>query len=338
MGYLTEDEKKKIERYLQEGVTPYKISKILGRSNGCIYQEIKKGTVLELKSDLTTHNVYRYDVSIRKTQERGHNKGRSLNIGNNIQLADKIEDLIINQRYSPYSAIEICKNDGFDVNFCLNTLYNYIHNKVFLNLSDKHLLRYKKKKKDVEVKRVAFNHKKGLYIDNRPQSANNREEFGHWELDSVVSGQEGTNSLLCFTERLTRYELIFRVGSKTIDNTISVINSLENEFKEKFPEYFKTITTDNGTEFLRFEEIERSCINSNAKRTMLYYCHPYRSNERGSNENQNRIIRRFIPKGADIGAYDDSYISYIQDYMNTLPRRIFGGKSSAQLAHEYGFV
>lgn len=63
----------------------------------------------------------------------------------------------------------------------------------------------------------------------------------------------------------------------------------------------------------------------------LFYCHPYRSNERGSNENANRLIRRFINKSEDISNYTDEYIKYVQDWINTLPRRMFNGKSSIDM-------
>ena len=65
-------------------------------------------------------------------------------------------------------------------------------------------------------------------------------------------------------------------------------------------------------------------------RTNLYYCHPYASCERGSNENANKLIRRFIPKSQDISVYTDEYIKHIQDLINNMPRKLFGGLSSYQ--------
>ena len=74
--------------------------------------------------------------------------------------------------------------------------------------------------------------------------------------------------------------------------------------------------------------MQRSINKLEEKRTKIYYCHPYSSWERGSNENANRLIRRFIPKGADIGRFTHEMIKFIEDWINNYPRRIFDYKSS----------
>ena len=61
-------------------------------------------------------------------------------------------------------------------------------------------------------------------------------------------------------------------------------------------------------------------VNGNKKRTTVYYCHPYRSSERGTNERLNREIRRKIPKGSDIAAYSDEDISSVETWLNNYPR------------------
>jgi IS30 family transposase len=98
-----------------------------------------------------------------------------------------------------------------------------------------------------------------------------------------------------------------------------------------FREAFKSITSDNGGEFLNQEWIEKSCINTKKKRTTLYYCHPYSAWERGSNENANKLIRRFIPKGADIADYSEAAIARIERYMNNYPRKLLDGYSPNDL-------
>jgi IS30 family transposase len=83
-------------------------------------------------------------------------------------------------------------------------------------------------------------------------------------------------------------------------------------------------------EFADWQSIERSC-RTKGKRTKTFFCHPYCSCERGTNENINRMIRRWIPKGDDIGLYSSREISFIQNWINNYPRRIFNGKSSKEL-------
>ena len=79
--------------------------------------------------------------------------------------------------------------------------------------------------------------------------------------------------------------------------------------------------------------MERSAIGE-GKRTFVFYCHPYSSWERGSNENNNRLIRRHIPKGVDFDDRTDEEIAYIENWINTYPRGIFEYKTSEQMFNE----
>ncbi|MGI6333048.1 MAG: IS30 family transposase [Saccharofermentanales bacterium] len=92
--------------------------------------------------------------------------------------------------------------------------------------------------------------------------------------------------------------------------------------RRQFTQTFRTITVDNGVEFLNSSELERSCLSRRKQRTQVFYAHPYSAYERGSNENLNRMIRRFIPKGADIGKYTKREIKRIEMWLNTYPRKI----------------
>ena len=70
------------------------------------------------------------------------------------------------------------------------------------------------------------------------------------------------------------------------------------------------------------------------KRTFVFYCHPYSSWERGSNENNNRLIRRHIPKGTDFDENTDADIAYIENWINNYPRAIFEYKTAEQMFEE----
>jgi IS30 family transposase len=90
---------------------------------------------------------------------------------------------------------------------------------------------------------------------------------------------------------------------------------------------FKTITADNGSEFLDSEAIKEA-----AKCGEVYYAHPYSSWERGSNANGNRILRRFVPKGTDIGKLTERELQRIEDWVNNYPRKFLGYKTAAQMS------
>lgn len=337
MNHFTDQERYYIEFYLNQGYTPYKISKLLGRANSAVYYEIKKGSVEVLDTHLRKTIKYYADVAIRISKERQLKQGRSFALSARPDVINRVEHLIIKERYSCYCAAEIINREYPDVHICASTLYNYINRQVLPKLRRIHLLYDYRVRRQDEEKRDR-KHKKGTSIDVRPEHINERDCFGHWEIDSVIGQKFKDNTLIVLTERYSRYELIFKVPDHSGSGPLSVIDFLENKYQGNFYKYFKSITCDNGTEFINQELLERSVFDDTVKRTQVYYCHPYTSCERGSNENQNRLIRRFIPKGKSISKYTDVYIRQVQDFINNMPRKMFGGRSALQLAHEFGFV
>ena len=231
---------------------------------------------------------------------------------------------------SPYSAAETINSSGkFKTLISYKTIYNYIDAGLFPNLTNKHLPVKKNGKKQKHNKvRQAINNTKGISITERAASIDTREEQGHWEMDTVV-GKKGTSAvLLVLTERKTREEIIRKMKSKSQYCVVKEIDKIERKLgSKKFRETFKTITCDNGCENLDYEGIERSVLTKQS-RTKVYYAHPYSAWERGSNENANKLIRRFIPKGDDIGEFSHERIKMIEHWINNYPRRIFGGMSS----------
>lgn len=100
------------------------------------------------------------------------------------------------------------------------------------------------------------------------------------------------------------------------------------EQKQEITAIFKSITFDNGTEFAAAEGLERSCVNKRLPRTKVYFCHPYSSWERGTNENTNGMIRRRFPKGTNFAAVTNAQIAQAENWINNYPRKILGYKSS----------
>ena len=104
-------------------------------------------------------------------------------------------------------------------------------------------------------------------------------------------------------------------------------------YGDLFPKVFRSITCDNGCEFADAAGIERSA-SGKGTRTEVYYCHPYRPSERGSNENQNGLIRRHLPKGTDLSTVSYEETKRIEDWLNNYPRKMFGYLCSEQLFRE----
>ena len=127
---------------------------------------------------------------------------------------------------------------------------------------------------------------------------------------------------------MTREEIILKMKNKKASSTVHALNMLERKYGSKaFREKFKSITCDNGVEFLDSKGIEKSRY-TKGSRTTVYYCHPYSSWERGTNENINRMIRRFFPKGIDFDDVSKKQVEMVGTWINSYPRKILGGLSS----------
>lgn len=340
--YTTERQRYEIEAYLKAGHKPEEIAKLVGKCVRTIYNEIKRGKCKQLTSDLEEKEVYLADVSQRKYNENKLNKGASLKIGNDIKLCQFIEHKIKDEKYSPYATLQFIKNNHieFKTDICTQTLYNYIDKGIILNVENKDLPVKSKRKKKNDERTVSLNNLKGTSIEQRPKDIKYRKEYGNWEMDTVVGGHKnhGKECLLVLSERMTREELIFKIPNKKSESVVKALNSLERKLGSKqFRQMFKTITCDNGVEFLDFKGIEKS-IHTKIPRTKLYYCHPYSSWERGTNENINKMIRRFIPKGAIMEDYSREEILKIQQWINNYPRKILGGLSTNEYKKELGLT
>lgn len=324
--------------YNKQHKTIADIAKHFDKHYNTIYREIYRGLVEQLDTHLVKYKAYSADVAQSVYDNNGHNKGRNLKIGNDYDTAHFIEEYIKNKRYSPYAVSFLLKQNEQLTYLCKTTIYNYIYHFV-LNITSADLL-YKKIKRDkaIEKRRPSLKMLGAKTIEKRPEEVKERNTFGHWELDTVYSGKDKSKAcLLVFTERLTRFEIIRKIPDRTSKSVVKAIDELEKEMKyHKFKNIFKTITADNGVEFSKYKEIEKSVLTT-CLRTQIYFCHAFCSSERGSNEKQNVLIRKYIPKGADISQYSDSQILHIQMLINTYPRKLFKGLSSLEVLHNLGY-
>ncbi len=335
-GYFSQERKKykhimgkdryTIEQMLNAGHDEKAIAKTIGCSRKTLKREINRGMTEQRDSQWREKHVYLADVAQRKHEEAGKNKGRYAKINDMPELRVFLEEQIKKHKYSPEAALEQARNEGYTVEISVKTLYNNIDNGE-IGVSRQDLLRTEGWKQDKTKSRQAHNNLKGESIDNRPNEANDRSEYGHWEMDLVVSCKGGKGALLTLTERMTRQEIIIGLPDKTQRAVKRALDRLERRFGKQFKDKFKTVTTDNGSEFLDYESLEKSCC-TKGKRFKMYFAHPHSSWERGSNENANGIIRRFFPKGTDFSKISRAKIQTVEDWMNNYPRRILGGISA----------
>lgn len=325
----------RIERWIKQGMKPREISEKLHVHISTIYRELKRGQYERLNSKTwEMETAYSPDIAEEKHQEHLRNKGQDLKIGHDHALAKFIEDTIIEKDCSPAAALGYAKNAGIEFSTTLSaqTIYNYIHKGVFLRLTmadcprhGKHKNAYKHVEKVTPARAPA-----GESIDNRPEEVKDRSVFGHWEMDTVYSGsKQSKKALLTMTERKTRKEIIILIPNRKAETVVRAIDALERKNgAAKFRLIFRSITVDNGSEFAAADELEKSCINKTIPRTAVYFCHPYSSWERGSNENGNGMIRRKHPKGTSFDDVSKAEIADTEAWLNNYPRRVLGYRSA----------
>ena len=328
-NHLTKTKRLQLESYLKINLSKKEIAKLLGVHISTIYREIKRGIYEHTLTDLTTEIRYSADKAEEQYREYLKEKGQPLKIGKDFELVNYIEHKIIDDKLSPAAVLGEIKHKKliFKTSISKNTLYKYINTGLFERLTMKHLTmkQRKKKYKKVTQKRPP----KGTSIENRPQEINDRNTFGHWEMDCVCGSTLPT--LLVLTERLTRKEIIRIMPNQKKESVIKEIDKLERKFGSKnFREIFKSITTDNGSEFNDYAALEKSSLTKQA-RTKLYYCHAYCSSEKGTCERINREIRRLIPKGTDLSKFTPKEIQYVENWVNNYPREIFDYASSNEI-------
>ncbi|MGL5244050.1 MAG: IS30 family transposase [Sarcina sp.] len=328
--HLNFEERMIIQIRLQDGFTPYKIAKELKRSMNTISNEIRRGTISQIKQGKSI-KVYLADVGETIYKKHRLNSCRTFKC---LECSNFINYVVNKMKHDSWSP-DACVGFVLSTNMfkrseivCTKTLYNYI-NIDLLSVKNIDLpLKLRRNNKSVRVK----NHKKklGKSIEERPNHINSREEFGHWEIDTVI-GEKSNNDcvLLTLVERKTRNAIIRKITSKTANAVINELKNIQDFFGEKFTEVFKTITSDNGLEFADLTSIE------DYTDTKVYFTHPYSSFEKGTNERHNGLIRRFIPKGKRISDYSLDQILFIEDWMNTLPRKILKYKAPEELFDNY---
>jgi len=332
--HLTMTDRLRIEKYLRDGMKPREIAAILRVHISTVYREMQRGKYQRMDKDtLELKEAYSPDIADQRYRENLRNKGPGLKIGNDYELANYIEQTIIERDCSPAAAMGYAQNEGrqFKTKISVNTIYSYIHKGVFLRLTmadcprrGKQKGKYQKVQRDKSARAPA-----GESIDNRPEEVRERKEFGHWEMDTIYSSKKGgAAALLTITERKTRKEIIISIPDRRAETIIQALDALEQRHgADRFRLIFRSITVDNGGEFSATDMIEASCM-EDAARTKVYYCHAYHSWERGSNEVQNGMIRRKHPKGTDFREVTPEEIAATEEWMNNYPRRILGYRSS----------
>lgn len=324
--HMTWEDRLRIEALKNAGHSYRFIAEQVGFSVSAVYTEVQRGLYLH-RDGQTWKEIQRYSATIAQEDAdyQATAKGSGLKLGKNYEYAEYVSTKIL-AGWSPDSIVgDLVRRGKWTVS--TPTLYRYIDAGYIPNVTNSLLLEKNKRRRTYKQVKKACKASKGKSISQRPEEVNTRSTFGHWEMDSVVGLRDGKGqSLLVLTERMTRFEYIIRVADKTAGSVVSALDTL---FARLPHGVFKSITVDNGSEFQDCTGME--CDKKGNQRTEIYYCHPYRSSERGSNERINRIIRRFYPKKTNFSVITQSSCDGVAEWINTLPRKILGYATPLEL-------
>ena len=317
---LTHKERVQIETLLFEKRTKSYIAKVLKRSRSTITREVNKW--VQNKTDKYDADLAHWNAKDDYLNKRNLDK---------ISLYPQLKIYVYRGLLSDWTPEQISgrlKND-FPNNPIMRISHESIYRFIYLKPQTKInrkliqlLVRKKARRKKTKKKRgTGSKITKQVSIDNRPRHIELREEVGHWEGDLIV-GKNHKSAIGTIVERKTRYTLIVKIESKKADEVAKKFSQILNKLNTIFK---KSMTYDNGIEMARHQKITK---NTGMK---IYFAHPYSSWERGTNENTNGLIRRYLPKGTNFNEVSLDRLQSIQEKLNNRPRKIIGYKTPKEM-------
>ena len=329
-------ERKEIESAIRRGASISGIARALGRNKSTISREVKRGTVLQRKrryyepikkehregrDDYSEKRVYFADTGQANAEKNTGRRGGKYKLFEDMELVRYIEDKILKEKWSPAAITGWLSAQGhnFKTIVCFKTIYNYLDRGQLAVKNIDLLLKVRIKRKEKRVrqrKRVL-----GRSIEQRPAEVSDRQEFGHWEGDTVV-GKKHKSAILTLVERKTNKGFMLSMQDKSASSVIESFRALKE--LPYYDKLFKSITFDNGSEFADCHKLETETL-------QIYFAHPYSAFERPVNENYNGIIRRYIPKGKDMGRYTQTDLNRINNQIDSLPRKRHNYKTAEMM-------
>lgn len=314
---LSQEEREHIAYLLSEGNSLGDIAKSLGRNKSTISRELARNSApeyrrytpcraharaCERKITANTHERLKNDF-IRQYVRDGLEKGWSPE-----QIAGRIR----------------IDHPGYSVNH--EAIYQYIYHPQnpdrveMINLLRRAHKKRRNKSIGRKVRKATIPNR--ISIEARPRSIENRNRYGHWEGDSLIS-RKSKAALNTLAERKSRLVLITKLPRKGAAETNKAVL---NRLKMLPANGRQTLTLDNGTENAKHEQL------SARLGIKCYFAHPYASWERGTNENLNGLIRWYLPKGTDFSKITPEQIARIEYLLNSRPRKCLGYKTPLEVA------
>jgi IS30 family transposase len=304
---VTQEERKCIHRWRQEGLGLREVARRLERAPSSIYREIQRNT---------GRHGYRFKQAHWMATEKARRAGprrftEAVRIDAAAQLKSGWTPEMIGGRARLEGRAWVCKE----------TIYKYIYadaqagGSLWMNLPRAQRKRRRRCPRQEGFGRGQISNRR--MIDTRPAEVETRQTVGHWEGD-LINGAHKTGNLITLVERNTRFTLVGRSESKDADE---VTRGICAQFGTLPQTVRLSLTLDNGKEFSWHKEMARTTNMD------VYFARPYHSWERGTNENVNGLIRRLYPKKSSFSDIGQTELKRIDTFLNDRPRKCLGWRT-----------
>jgi IS30 family transposase len=285
------EERKRIERGLTQQKSLRRIAGVLERSVSSISDEVRRNSVRGRYDALKAQHKARVKRKYSKTQ--------CLKVAEDLSLRIYVEEQIKNNQSPEGISGRLERIDIHRHYASTKAIYKFVKSPYGRQI-EKHLYSRAVKKRGGPKRNTPVAIDGRTMIDKRPKTIEKRKIFGHFEGDFIESGKDGKGSLLVLVERKTRYPFLKYLD----DRDTETVNSAVRELLWGIP--VKTLTIDNDISFQKHEKLSR-LIGAD-----IFFCHPQSPHEKGTVENRNKAIRRYIPKRSDLSTYTNTYIHEVE--------------------------
>jgi len=299
-------DRQRIERYLRQDKSLRFIAGKLGRSISCISDEIRLNSVggsydakkAQAKADL----------------RRKNSKLQCMKVAMDPELKNFVIENIIEDQ-SPEGISGRLKEVRTDLQYAsMKAVYKFVHSTHGRQI-EKHLYSRAVHKKGGPKRGTSVSIDGRTMIDERPQKVEKRLEFGHFEGDFIESGKDGKGSLLVLVERKTRYPFIQYLEDRSTRN----VNRLVQEMLKGVP--ILSLTLDNDLSFQKHREL------SELIEAEIFFCHAFASHEKGTVENRNKSVRRYLKKKTDLSKVPEETLLFVQEKLRNKYMKCLGFKT-----------
>lgn len=316
------EERIKIRAFLEVKLNPAQIAKKLNRNRSTISRELKKWGIKNNFQDYDpqlAHNFSKDGMGVKRRFELKLLKNEKLLE----YLRQKMKLKWSPEQISNRLKIEFPKDVSMRISH--ESIYKFIYtvakgklkNELIQNLRQQK----KKRKSQIGTRKGTIRIKDRVSITYRPSEVDKRTVPGHWESDLII-GKDRKNAIGTIVERTSRFTIIVPLKNRSAQE---IRKAFARELKRLPKELTKTMTHDNGTEMAQHQLFTKQTD------IRVFFCHPYSSWERGTNENTNGLIRDFFPKGTDFNQVSKYQIKKVQQLLNERPRKVLNWHTPAEV-------